>query len=102
MANGTLMAGTVGHAGSQSVIWTKVSKVKLDGSNYGQGNFTNGDGPVTLTDKVPSTAIITEIIPAYATSLSGSVESLVISERGSLVNRFKNLGTSASSIFLQN
>ena len=63
MANGTLMAGAVGHAGSQSVIWTKVVSVKQDGANYGKGNFTDGTGPIVLSDKVPSTAIIKEVIP---------------------------------------
>ena len=78
MKNGTLMDGAVGHAGSQSVIWTKVVSVKLDGSNYGKGNFTDGSGPIVLSDKVPSTAIITEVIPAYATNLSRAVETSVI------------------------
>ena len=74
MANGTLMAGAVGHSGSQAVIWTKVVAVKLDGSNYGKGDFTDGTGPITLADKVPSNAIITEVIPAYATNLPTSVD----------------------------
>ena len=88
MANGTLMAGAVGHSGSQSVIWTKVVSVKQDGSNYGQGNFTDGTGPITLSDKVPSTAIITEVIPAFATNTIPAVETLMIDA----IKNYQNFG----------
>jgi hypothetical protein len=88
MANGTLMTGAVGHTGSQAVIWTKVVDIKLDGSNYGKGNFTNGNGPITLADKVPSNAIISEIIPAYATALPTNVEASVVEA----IKNYENFG----------
>ena len=79
MDNGTLMAGAAGHSGSSSVLWTKVSKVVLDGSNYGTGNLEDGTGPITLVDKVPTDSILTEIIPAYSSDLSVSIETTAIS-----------------------
>jgi hypothetical protein len=49
--------------------WTTALAVIGDGSNNGEGNFSNGTGPVTLNGYVPSGAIITQVIPAFSNTL---------------------------------
>jgi hypothetical protein len=54
-------------------IWTSVLNVNGDGYNNGLGAFTNGLGPVTLSEFVPTGAILTQVIPAFDNSLSTAV-----------------------------
>jgi hypothetical protein len=56
--------------------WTTVLSVIGDGYNNGQGNFSNGTGPVTLNSYVPNGAVITQVIPAF----SNILPSLVLQE----------------------
>ena len=53
----------------QTFIWTTVLNVIGDGTNNGEGNFSNGTGPVTLNGFVPTEAILTQIIPVFDNSL---------------------------------
>jgi hypothetical protein len=62
--NNRLAPGLPGPSDS-SFIWTTVLNVAGDGSNTGQGNFSNGIGPVTLNGYVPGGAILTTVIPAF-------------------------------------
>lgn len=60
---------TVSSATTKSYIWTTVLNVIGDGSNTGQGNFSNGVGPVVLNGYVPDGAILSTVIPAWDNSL---------------------------------
>lgn len=53
----------------QTFIWTTVLNVIGDGTNNGEGNFSNGTGPVTLNGFVPTDAILSQIIPVFDNSL---------------------------------
>ena len=53
--------------------WTTVLNVIGDGYNNGDGNFSNGSGPVTLNGFVPAGAIITQVIPAFGNTLPTTV-----------------------------
>jgi hypothetical protein len=53
--------------------WTTVLGVIGDGYNNGEGNFSNGSGPVTLNGYVPQGAIIDEVIPAFGNILPTAV-----------------------------
>ena len=44
-----------------------------DGYNNGRGAFSNGTGPVTVNGYVPSSAILTTIIPSFDNSLSNAI-----------------------------
>lgn len=44
--------------GDKTFIWVGVEKILTDGSNYGRGNLSNGIGPVTLSNFIPSKAIL--------------------------------------------
>jgi len=70
--NNRLVAGIAGPTDS-TFIWTTVLNIVGDGSNTGQGNFSNGVGPITLNYYVPNGAICATIIPAFDNSLPVSI-----------------------------
>lgn len=55
-------------------IWSGVFKIIGDGSNSGIGALIDGTGPIILTTRVPTDAIISEIIPKYNSILDFSIE----------------------------
>ena len=61
----TLVVGTPTSPDDRLVIYASITNVADDGTNQGLGNFANGQGPVTLNDKIPSGAIVDSIIPVY-------------------------------------
>jgi hypothetical protein len=68
-----LTQGTVGAAGSVSYVWAQVVSV------VGNGEPTTGiTGPIKLNIVVPNTAIITQIIPQFTTTLSTSIRTSII------------------------
>lgn len=73
--NNRLIAG-IPTASNTTFFWTTVINVIGDGYNNGQGNFSNGTGPVTVNGYVPNGAIITQVIPAF----SNTLPSLVLQE----------------------
>lgn len=86
--NGTLMAGSAGHPGSADTIWCKVVSVEADGSNGGQGNLSDGTGPIVLNDLVPSTAELGEIIPSFITTVNQTLKTSIIDK----VKNYTNFG----------
>ena len=71
--NNRLVAGLPVRADEKTVLWASPLRVTGDGSNEGQGNFTNGTGPVTLNTFVPTGAEVENIIPIFLTSLNTTV-----------------------------
>jgi len=69
--NNRLVAGIAGS--NPTSIWTTVLNVIGDGTNNGDGNFSNGTGPVTLNGYVPSNVILSQVIPVFDNSLSISI-----------------------------
>lgn len=74
-SNNRLVSGIASPADT-TFYWTTALAVIGDGNNNGQGNFSNGTGPVTLNGYIPSGAIITQVIPAF----SNTLPSLVLQE----------------------
>jgi hypothetical protein len=66
--NNRLVAG-IASPSDITFIWTTVLNVVGDGYNNGEGAFSNGTGPITLNGYVPSTAILTTILPAFDNTL---------------------------------
>lgn len=56
-------------------IWAKITSITNNGSVM---ELDNGDGPINLNVSVPSTAILSEIIPKWRTSLDSSIISLMV------------------------
>jgi len=88
LENGTLAAGTSGAPGTRDFIWSALTSVIDDGANQGVGALTDGSGPVTLNEIVPTGAIPTEIIVPFTTNLPASIESAIITR----VKIFKEFG----------
>ena len=74
-------------AGDNDHLWTKVVAIEGDGMNGGVGALEDGTGPVVLTDKIPNTAILTQIIPALGRDF-GTLESVMYS----VIKRYKDFG----------
>ena len=79
-ASNQLVAGVPVRAEEKLVIWASPTAVYLDGTNTGQGNFSNGQGPVTLNDFVPTGAIATQVIPLFVTDLPSSVKQSIVDQ----------------------
>lgn len=77
-ADNRLKSGTASLPGERAVIYAAVTDIVFDGTNGGFGDLSNGLGPVTLNQIVPTDAIVAEIIPAYNPDLSLSVEQEII------------------------
>ena len=69
--NNRLVLGIPGTNPTQ--IWTTVLNVVGDGYNFGEGNFINGTGPVTLNGYIPNGVQILTIIPVFDNSLSTDI-----------------------------
>lgn len=65
-------------AGERTNFYTSIVSVIGDGTSGGQGIQPDGTGPVTMSDNIPTGAIITEIIPFYATNLRTEIEQDII------------------------
>jgi hypothetical protein len=73
-ANNRLQAGVPTRADEKLVIWASPTFIYVDGTNQGLGNFSNGVGPVTLNNYVPTDAIADEVIPILVTDLPVAFE----------------------------
>lgn len=71
-ANNKLISGVNNLAGKRS-YWASVVNVIGDGNNFGAGALDNGFGPVTVTGSISTGAVITEVIPAFTSSLSTAI-----------------------------
>ena len=72
--NNRLQIGTATLPDEKTVIWATVSSLYLDGTNFGLGNFTDGSGPVTLNNFIPTGAVPTQVIPIFVSDLPASFE----------------------------
>jgi hypothetical protein len=75
-ANGTLAIGPATAANAVNYKWVKVLSVDGDGTTVA----ASGIGPVVLNDFIPSTAILTQIVPILSKTLQPAVASQVIDQ----------------------
>ena len=73
-----LVTGATTAPGSATYIWAEVVSVTDDGTAVGNGILTTGFGPIVLNQNIPSTAIITQIIPKWRTVIDSSVITTMI------------------------
>jgi len=64
--------------GERTIFYTSVVSVAGDGTAAGAGLLPDGTGPITLSDDVPSDAIITKIIPFFSNNISTDIEQAII------------------------
>jgi len=77
---------------TRDYFWSSLVLTIGDGYNSGAGSLADGTGPITLTNYVPSDAIISEIIPPLVTSLTPALQSEIIN----LCLNYFNFGLSFS------
>ena len=85
--NNRLAVGSPTLPDEKLVIWAAVTSLTLDGTNFGVGNLSDGSGPVTLNDFVPTDAIPTLVIPQLENDLPATLEQS-ISEQIELYRNF--------------
>jgi hypothetical protein len=76
--NNQLVAGTATVPNSTSYLWAQVISVTGDGTATGTGVLSTGFGPIILNKVVPSSAILTQVIPQFNTTISASVQTTMI------------------------
>lgn len=79
-AQNNIVAGTPKYSGDKNFIYSSVMQVIGDGTNGGAGNFANGQGPVTLSQKVPTGAVINQIIPVFKNALPATLIAQITSK----------------------
>jgi len=66
--------------GHRLFIYATVVTLIYDGTNSGQGNFADGVGPVSLNEKIPSDAVISEFIPVWQSGFTNDLTTTVIAD----------------------
>lgn len=70
--NNRLVSGIPGPS-NPTQVWTTVLNVSGDGYNFGEGNFVNGTGPVSLNGYIANGVQIKTVIPVFDNSLSNDI-----------------------------
>ena len=73
-----LKAGVPIRADEKMILWASPTAVYIDGTNQGQGNFDNGQGPVVLNNYVPTGAIATQVIPLFVIDFTTTLQQNVL------------------------
>ena len=63
-SNNKLVSG-IASPSDTTFLWATVLSVNGDGYNNGEGNFSNGTGPVVLSGTIPQGAIASVVIPSF-------------------------------------
>ena len=87
-ANNRLQEGVPVRADEKLIIWATVTAVVIDGTNQGLGNFSNGVGPVSINNFVPSGALATQVIPKFVNDLSVTLQQEMIQQ----IELYRNFG----------
>ena len=76
--NNRLVQGSATVSNAATVLWTKVVSITGDGTAGNNGVLLDGTGPVVLNDIIPQGALLTQVIPAWRTTLeSGTISSMI-------------------------
>lgn len=59
-------------------LWTKVINIVGDGTNAGRGVLTNGFGPISFSDVIPTGAIANRIVAKFVSNISQALENEVV------------------------
>ena len=79
-ANNQLKLGVPTGSNEKLEIWATVSAVVLEGTNSGQGNLTDGAGPVALNNFVPTGAIAQQVIPIFVSTLTTTLQTQMLQQ----------------------
>ena len=76
----SMKAGVPSTSGQTTYLWTTMLSIASDGTNNGLGTLTNGTGPVSLNENIPTGAIPTYVYAAYNTELGVSLEQAILAQ----------------------
>jgi len=79
-ANNRLQAGTPTRPDDRTELWASPLSIVEDGYNGGLGNLSNGQGPITLNNFVPTGAIVDSIIPILVTDLGTTLQQQIFDQ----------------------
>ena len=86
--NNRLQLGSPSLPDEKTVIWSTVVDLTLDGTNFGAGNLSDGTGPVSLNNFVPTGAVPVQVIPIFVSDLPSSVEQSITEQ----IQLYKDFG----------
>lgn len=86
--NNRLKTGTPTLADEKTTLWASAQAVYLDGTNQGLGNFSDGTGPITLNNYVPTGAVCNQVIPLFVTEFDTALRSSILEQ----IELFRNFG----------
>ena len=72
-----LVTGSPTQPGDKMVLWATVTQLELNGTNFGVGNNTDGTGPVTLNNFIPTNAVPVQVITNFVTDLPTALEQTI-------------------------
>ena len=72
-----LKLGSPSGADDKLEIWATVTSLYLDGTNFGNGNLSDGTGPVVLNNFIPTNAVPVQVIPKFISNLPSSLEQTI-------------------------
>jgi len=77
--NNRIVTGAPARTGDKNYIWASINSLADDGMGIDSSGITlSGLGAVTLTEKIPSGAVVSEIIAPYATNLGSVLEQNIV------------------------
>jgi len=77
--NNALVNGTATAFNSTTTLWCKVVSVSGDGTNNGTGTLADGiTGTIILNDIIPTQAVLSQIIPAWRTTIETNTISTMV------------------------
>ena len=83
-----LITGTSGTANTKDYVWSGITTVVDDGINQGAGNLSTGLGPVTLSENIPTDAVLDSVIAPWNTVLTSTIRQSIVDN----VETFKTFG----------
>ena len=84
-----LVLGSPVYDSEKTYLYASVVQVIGDGSNAGNGELSNGSGPVSLNIKIPTGAIVDQLIPVLKNDLTTAEILTLIT---SYISEYKNFG----------
>ena len=73
-----VQTGTPSKPGDKNYIYASVELLLNDGTNGGQGNLSNGNGPITLNQNVPEGAIADKVFAVFNTEFSSTLVQQIV------------------------
>lgn len=78
-ARNQIRAGSPSQPGDKYYVYAAIEQVINDGTNGGRGDLSNGKGPVTINEVIPTGAIAVEVFSVFNINFSGTLTDTIVS-----------------------